>query len=553
MGGKVGEPITPPATGASLARRLRELRLSQFPDFRLTQRDLSRALSREEPVAPATISSWENTRSPRLPSRNRLRAYARFFATSRSLERGPQLVPLTRLWPAEDAAREELEQELFQLRDRDAGDVNLPHREVYETDNPRLQLAARLRALRLETWPDLILTQARLGVSLTEPFPLGGSTISSWESLRDPQIPPLQRLYSYARLFATRRSFDGHNFRLISDSDMSTEERQAMEELMSELGTLRELAIHAPPVRWGDFFTDTELPGPDANEQESDERDLLLRIYIPVGQLYAPETERLLSLFREWMGTVREHSFRQANYQTRAGTVYEFFSDSKTHMPDIHEEFNEFAGFLALCGRDPHSATEQLVHAGLSRAASSDIVSRYGKETRRVSLDLKHDREQRVLAIRHSLESELLDQATESDFDMTQITDLIEMLIPAPYPAITLGSPEPTRTAIGASHGSNANQQIINIAENYIIHNVQGTLNFGRQARDVLEIIGRYGQEETAALQAAVYELEDPDVRRPDRHQAKQRLTRFAARLGGAAQDIAVDLLAKYLETKVGI
>lgn len=107
----------PPAAGASLARRLRHLRRSGFPDARLTQLQLVQALSDDEPVADSTLSSWENVRTPTLPPYSRLSAYAQFFATGRSLEGEPHLVPLEELTSAELKAREELERELFKLRD----------------------------------------------------------------------------------------------------------------------------------------------------------------------------------------------------------------------------------------------------------------------------------------------------------------------------------------------------------------------------------------------------------------------------------------------------
>ena len=52
------------AIGVSLARRLRELRLSGFSGVRLTQTQLAGALSQDEPVATSTLSSWENTGVP---------------------------------------------------------------------------------------------------------------------------------------------------------------------------------------------------------------------------------------------------------------------------------------------------------------------------------------------------------------------------------------------------------------------------------------------------------------------------------------------------------
>jgi hypothetical protein len=118
----VSEPMGSPAADASLARRLRELRRSAFTD-RLTQVQLASALSEDEPVADSTLSSWENVKAPTLPPRSRLSAYAQFFATERSMKGTPHLVPLYELTPAEQKAREELERELFNLRDDDAGEL----------------------------------------------------------------------------------------------------------------------------------------------------------------------------------------------------------------------------------------------------------------------------------------------------------------------------------------------------------------------------------------------------------------------------------------------
>ena len=117
--GDVGEPTGPAAPGVLLARRLRELRRSGFPDTRLTQKQLANALSQDEPVADSTLSSWENTQFPALPPHSRLSAYALFFATERSLHDEPHLVPIEDLTAEEDRARRDLEHELFRLRDNE--------------------------------------------------------------------------------------------------------------------------------------------------------------------------------------------------------------------------------------------------------------------------------------------------------------------------------------------------------------------------------------------------------------------------------------------------
>ena len=98
-----------------LAQRLRELREQQWPDVRLTQAQLAKALGN---VAPATVSSWESTVAPKLPPAERLSAYARFFATRRSADGAtPALLPREDLSEDELAACQGLEEELLALRE----------------------------------------------------------------------------------------------------------------------------------------------------------------------------------------------------------------------------------------------------------------------------------------------------------------------------------------------------------------------------------------------------------------------------------------------------
>jgi transcriptional regulator with XRE-family HTH domain len=106
---------------ATLAKRLRDLRHSGFPNADLTQGDIARALS----VAVSTLSTWENVQKPTLPSHRHLASYARFFATERSLEgASPHLIPLAELSASENETRSKLERELFRLRDNDAGEAS---------------------------------------------------------------------------------------------------------------------------------------------------------------------------------------------------------------------------------------------------------------------------------------------------------------------------------------------------------------------------------------------------------------------------------------------
>jgi transcriptional regulator with XRE-family HTH domain len=107
--------MAPPPQGVRLAKRLRGLRESVEPN--LTQAQLARALSGEARVAVATISSWESPSNPKLPPVERLRTYAQFFCTDRSLDGDPHLVPERELTQDERERFSELTDELLELRD----------------------------------------------------------------------------------------------------------------------------------------------------------------------------------------------------------------------------------------------------------------------------------------------------------------------------------------------------------------------------------------------------------------------------------------------------
>jgi hypothetical protein len=119
-----------PAPGKQLAQRLRQLRVQHWPEVRLTQEKLAAAFNAEGPLTPVTVSSWESQSTPKLPPTRRLLAYARFFATPRSVEADPKLLPLEELTEDERAAYEELETELLGLRRRAAGDPDEEERSV---------------------------------------------------------------------------------------------------------------------------------------------------------------------------------------------------------------------------------------------------------------------------------------------------------------------------------------------------------------------------------------------------------------------------------------
>jgi hypothetical protein len=98
-----------------LARALRGLRESTWPDQELTQAQLAKALSSEGRVSAATLSSWESLTNPKTPSVARTSAYAPFFFTERSLKGEPHFIAEDQLTDIEIDRFPELESKVMAL------------------------------------------------------------------------------------------------------------------------------------------------------------------------------------------------------------------------------------------------------------------------------------------------------------------------------------------------------------------------------------------------------------------------------------------------------
>ena len=283
----------------------------------------------------------------------------------------------------------------------------------------------------------------------------------------------------------------------------------------------------------------------------TDQPNLLFRLYIPSARLYAAEAARLLDLFREWLVTTTRRGVRQATYRTALGEMIEFLADTGVvDAPSLREQFDDFSSFLTLCSADPQAAVGLLVQAQLDHQTSADLVDKFRRATHRLELDMRHERDRRVLSLRQSLEVELLEQGLDLvALPSGQVASLVNALCPAPrviVPLSQLAGPQ----VRGPQVTVQINQQFIKHATGLIAQNVAGNQNLAPQAKTLMSLIDRFGADDAAALRSAVYEFEDPDAPRDERSAAKTRLKRFLGQLGSAAKDVGTDLLAKYLESK---
>lgn len=104
---------------------------------------------------------------------------------------------------------------------------------------PAVALARRLRELREQSW-ETPLTQRELARVFSGSVPL----ISSWESLRSPTVPPAERLLAYAAFFATPRSIERSPYRILTNEELTPDERARRDGLERELLEARGRALH---------------------------------------------------------------------------------------------------------------------------------------------------------------------------------------------------------------------------------------------------------------------------------------------------------------------
>jgi hypothetical protein len=190
----------------------------------------------------------------------------------------------------------------------------------------------------------------------------------------------------------------------------------------------------------------------------------------------------------------------------------------------------------------------------LSRAEASSFSRRYSGEIRRLNLDLKQEREQRILDICHAVELDFLDSEADLGTVASQVRSAVEAMAPNSSWMAAESMLELNGWPISAPPITvNINQQVVNAVESTVFQNIRGLVNFGPEATELLGVVDAYGGEDTLPLQNAVYELEDQNARPANRRKAKNRLKDFLQQLGRITQDVATEALEKYVEKKLGM
>jgi hypothetical protein len=284
------------------------------------------------------------------------------------------------------------------------------------------------------------------------------------------------------------------------------------------------------------------------------ENGLLFRMYVPSGRLWASEVDRLLQLFRDYLSKTGRDSVKLSEFRTANGTAFEFHGTDSLSKPTLSQDFEEFSQFLDLCVTDPSQAEDILREKKVNSREISAILSRYSKEAKRLQIDLKQDRERKILNIRHRLESELVDA-----IDLGRNWDLLEQLVDSVVPKpISLRTAhllnQYTAPTTGPSNVTfNLNANTIGAVNAIIDSEIHGDANVSSQDRELLNLILKEGGIHSGELASAVHELSDKEIPQPERVTAAHKLKTFLLKHSNVLGELATGVLKKYIEHKLGL
>jgi hypothetical protein len=271
-------------------------------------------------------------------------------------------------------------------------------------------------------------------------------------------------------------------------------------------------------------------------------RGLIFRVFIPNERLWSREAGRLVRLFQDYVSNIAGIKAQLVESRTDAGVTLSMFAPDQEKGRDLAPIMNDFYTFLDVCANDPSQAEKLLSNATLPPQEAAVVVSRYGKEARRLQLDLRHEYEAKILSIRHRLEADLLEQRIEQD-----VTSLLQATMPEPNIAAALdpgGRRPPGNVTI------NYHPQFIETASGVIASSIRGDVNYSPQDKQLASLFEKYSstREEVLALRSALDELKDKSVGEPARITAWQRIQQFLAKSASKIGDVGVELLLAYVK-----
>lgn len=282
--------------------------------------------------------------------------------------------------------------------------------------------------------------------------------------------------------------------------------------------------------------------------EQKDQPDLLARIYVPSGRMYAAQAHRFLSLFCDWTAAMHT-GIRFHEQRTPAGDLYEFFGDGPSGEPALREHLDEFAHFLNLCDTDPGAAADTLAATAFGPAASGEMVAWFGTEVRVLREELHGQREVGIVRICTGLQTQLLRQGHQ--VPRNEVDKFVRRyLVPEPDASTALALPAlPT---LPPSTAPNVNYiQIIQSPSGPVFQNYFGETRFGPGDDEILKLIEQAGGPDRPTLINTLHLLENDQALTAARVEAKHRLLRFLRQAAKTLGTAAISVAEQYIASRI--
>lgn len=273
---------------------------------------------------------------------------------------------------------------------------------------------------------------------------------------------------------------------------------------------------------------------------------LLFRIFVPNERIWSNEFDKFIVLFKDYAANISNIKLKIIQDRLDTGIVCSLYSKEENITEDkFNSLFKEFSSFMDICASNPQEALRIINQLEDCNNTKNQIVHKYIKEAQRLLLDVKHEREQKVMTIKHRLEVELQEYELSMD-----LNNYIDNAISNPkFESILLGIPNKTDCEI-------TNKSVyINHVDKIIYQELNGNINLSNEDETLIEVIKKYSSSltEISDLQTALFELKDKGVSKEDKRSAWQKLYGFLGKVGNKIGDVGVSLLAKYLEQRLGL
>lgn len=286
------------------------------------------------------------------------------------------------------------------------------------------------------------------------------------------------------------------------------------------------------------------------------DKNLIFRMYVPTGRLWAAEADRFLQLFQDYLTRVERLEVRLDQKRTEHGVVYEFHGHPPAGQSNLEADFQEFSRIMSLFEADPDTAADLLAKNGPNAQEIARLISRYSKEAKRLQLDIRHEAEVKSVSIRHRLESELLDlDPTPQEWEQIQalVNGAIPHKVAVSGDVLALGSLATQMVTRPVHITYNLRPQFIGTVNGVIAEEINGNQHFEPEHNQLMELIARHGGNRSKELETAVYEIADKGVEKVGRLRAKQKLMAFLVEFGKKTGDVAFGVLQTYIEKQLGL